>query len=429
MTNSRRPRVAAIGLSDSQIASIEPLCGELRPAYSLGLYLQSYSWTETDVVVARGNLDTQVDFGVNLLIIGPNSFQWSDRYDLATEGWILHFANTSKTNTERELTVSPSCPDLYKPQAVELSRHLSQSVNPPAVISTSRQGEAALIETTSGHPVALRLDLPSRLNFSGDDLPGRIALLLPEASNLVAWFRAFLSELHESDPIKVPQAPPRLSQPSDWYTPQESALAARISRVESEIERLSDEQFQLQTELAAEVERADRGIRRSLWADGDELVSAVRDILGDIGFEVRDMDAELSPGESRREDLRLTLQGVPGWEAMVEVKGYPSSTKTNDARQIREHRDRYIREESRPPDLTVWLSNPYRTTEPSSRPTPDQNVKDAAENVGALHVLATDIYRQWALVAVGSLDAKSVIQSLVDAELGLWTPPAIDPGA
>ncbi len=423
MTNSRRPRVAAIGLSDSQNASIEPLCGELRPAYSLGLYLQSYSWTETDVVVARGTLGARVDCSVNLLIIGPNSFQWSDGHSPFDGGNLIpHYAIASKANTERELTVSTSCPDLYKPQAVELSRHLSRSVHPPAVISTSRQGEAALIETTSGHPVALRLDLPSRLNSSGDDPLGHIALLLPEASNLVAWFRALLSELHESDPVRVPQAPPRLSQLSDWYTPQESALAARISQVESEIERLSDEQFQLQTEMATEVERSDRGIRRVLWADGDELVGAVRDILGDLGFEVRDMDAELSPGESKREDLRLTLQGVPGWEAMVEVKGYPSGTKTNDARQIREHRDRYIREESRNPDLVVWLSNPYRTTEPSSRPVPDQNVKDTAENVGALHVLATDIYRQWALAAADSLDKASVVQSLVDAEPGLWLP-------
>ena len=90
------------------------------------------------------------------------------------------------------------------------------------------------------------------------------------------------------------------------------------------------------------------------------MVAAVRDILADLGFVVRDMDAKLKQGKPKREDLRLTRQGVPGWEAIVEVKGYTSGTRTNDARQIREHRDRYITEEGRPPDLTVWLSNPYR---------------------------------------------------------------------
>ena len=141
------------------------------------------------------------------------------------------------------------------------------------------------------------------------------------------------------------------------------------------------------------------------------------------------MDAELRQDEPKREDLRLALKGVPGWQAMVEVKGYTSGTRTNDARQIREHRDRYIGEEGRSPDLTLWISNPFRTMEPASRPAPDQNVKDAAEAIGAVHVLAPDLYRNWALVAAGSLDAETVVQSLVNANPGLWTPPDQDPGA
>ena len=135
------------------------------------------------------------------------------------------------------------------------------------------------------------------------------------------------------------------------------------------------------------------------------------------------MDAELKPGERKREDLQLKLQATPEWEGMVEVKGYPSGTRTNDARQIREHREHYIAEQGHTPGLTLWLSNPYRTMEPSSRPAPDQNVGDAAEAIGAVHVLTADLYRQWALVAAGSLDAKIVVESLVEASPGLWTPP------
>ena len=235
----------------------------------------------------------------------------------------------------------------------------------------------------------------------------------------MAWFRAFLCELNESDPIRVPQAPPRLSQPSDWYTPQEKCLADRISQIVSKLQRLSDERDQFQKRLADEGENADRAIRRALWADGDDLIAAVQDMLTGLKFTVRDMDAELKRDQQKREDLRLTLQGVPGWEAIVEVKGYASGTKTNDARQIREHRDLYIKEEGRYPDLTVWLANSYRTMDPSSRPAPDQNVKDTAENFGAVHVLSSDLYRQWALVAAGSLDAETVIQSLVNADLQL----------
>ena len=423
MTNTRRPRVAAIGLDGPQVASIAPLCGELREACSLGDYLQSYSWTETDVMVLCALDGHQVDNRVNLLLVGPISFYWSDSYPVPM-GRTIHHMRTNTQNTERELAVPPGCPELYKPLAAELSRQLGRAAKPPAVMATSRQDQTTLIETTSGSPVALRLVLPSQSRAADDELSSPIALLLPEVTNLAAWFRAFLCELHESDPIRVPQAPPRLSQPLDWYTPQERGLADRISQIESESERLSNERDQLQEELAAEGENADKGIRRALWADGDDLITAVRDVLTNLGFAVRDMDAELGQDEPKREDLRLTLQDVPEWEAMVEVKGYTSGIRTNDARQIREHRDRYISEEGRSPELTVWLSNPYRTMEPSSRPAPDHNVKDAAEAVGTVHVLVPDLYRQWALVAAGNLDAKAVIQSLVKADPGLWTPPA-----
>ena len=422
MTKTRRPRVAAIWLADSQVASIAPLCGELRSEDSLSDYLQSYSWTETDLMVSSALDQDEVDSSVNLMTIGPAFFYWSDRYSVR-HGMRPHFVRTDTSNTERELVIPPACPDLYKPLAAELSRLVGRAAEPPAVWETSREDCTALIETTSGRPVALRLVLPSRSRAADGERSRPIALLLPGASNLAAWFRSFLCELHESDHIRVPQAPPRLSQPSDWYTPQERVLADRISRIESEIERLSNERGHLQTKLAAEGEKADMGIRRTLWSDGDDLTVAARNMLIDLGFAVRDMDTELRQNEPKREDLRLTLQGAPEWQATVEVKGYTSGTRTNDARQIREHRDRYIAEEGCSPDLTMWLANPYRTTEPSSRPAPDQNVKDAAEAVGTVHVLATDLYRQWALVAAGSLDAETVIQSLVNASPGLWTPP------
>ena len=206
------------------------------------------------------------------------------------------------------------------------------------------------------------------------------------------------------------------------------ALAGRISEIDLEFERLTTEREHLQRDLAAEAERADRGIRQALWSDGD-LVTAVKDVLAEFGFTVRNIDAELKQNEPKREDLRLTLQEFPDWEAIVEVKGYPSGTKTNDARQIRQHRERYITEVGRLPDLTIWLSNEYRTMDPSSRPVPDQNVKDAAELIGTVHVLTSDLYRQWSLVSAGSLDRETVIKSLMNAHPGLWTPPASDTGA
>ena len=424
MPNAKRPRVAAIGLDDPQLESIEAMCGILRPADSLGRYLQSYNWAETDgMVSASGLWGDLVEVSINLLTIGTNSLEWSDQYSTGRR-WHRHSANTAKENTERELRVPDACPDEYKPLAKELARQLSEAPDPPAVINTSRKEGAALIETTSGFPVAMRLVLPNK-SGGEDDRPKRsIALLLPETASLVPWFRAFLSDIHELDPDRVPLAPPRLSHPADWYTPEEQALADRLGEIEREIQCLSDEREQRLAELAATGERVDTGIRRVFWEDGEELVAAASDILTRLGFVVRDMDAEIEEGDAKREDLRLTLPGVSGWEAIVEVKGYTSGTRTNDARQIREHRERYIREEKGPPNLTVWLSNPFRTTaDPSSRPAPGQNLHEAAENIGAVVVSAPDLYKQWARVAAGDLDAESVVRSLKAAEPGLWTPP------
>ena len=426
MPNIKKPRVAAIGLDDSQAASIRPLCGDLRRANSVSQYSQDYNWTETDVVVTSAPGWDLIDPRVNLMTVGPMTLSWAEEVHSFAELY-ADYINTGKDNTERELTVPPSCSDLYRPLAVELSRQLQLSTEPAAVIETGLQDQTSLIETTSGLAIAMRITPTTQSDATNSYQPIAIGLLLPQSANLAAWFRAFLTDIHESDPSRVPQAPPRFSQPSDWYTPEERALADRMSEIESEFERLSNERDQLQVVLSAEREKADRGIRRALWTDADDLVAAIKDMLSDLGFKVQDMDAELKENEPKREDLRLTLQDSPGWEAIVEVKGYPSGTKTNDGHQIRSHRDRYIKEKLRSPDLTIWLANEYRMMDPSSRPAPDQNVKNVAELVGAVHVLASDLYRQWTLVATGRFDKEIVIKSLVNAAPGLWLPPTVTP--
>ncbi|MCE2512075.1 MAG: hypothetical protein J4F50_05855 [Acidimicrobiia bacterium] len=194
------------------------------------------------------------------------------------------------------------------------------------------------------------------------------------------------------------------------------------------MDQLESERERIRAELATAGEQADAGMRRCIWNDGDELVEAVGHILEDLGFAVRPMDAETAPGEPKREDLRLTLADLHGWEAIAEVKGYPNGTKTSDSRQIREHRDRYRDEEGRFPDLTLWVANPYRFMDPASRPTPDSNVNDTATGIGAVHVLTIDLYRLWMLVKSGNLPAAQAAQQLVDASEGAWVSPMVEPG-
>ncbi|MCY4529425.1 MAG: hypothetical protein OXD46_10405 [Chloroflexi bacterium] len=281
-----------------------------------------------------------------------------------------------------------------------------------------------LVETTSGRAAALRLVLPFGKGQENSGEPDPVALFLPRVTNLAAWFTAFLSDIHEINPERVPQKPPRLSRPKDWYTLEERYLADQIMTATLEIDRLSEERNQLQTQLSAEGAKANGGVRRIIWCVGVDLVEASKEILTELGFCVKDMDAGLDPSEPRREDLRLTLENREKWEALVEVKGYSSGTKTNDARQILEYTKKYMLEKHREPDLILWLANPFREMDPSSRPPADSNVNDAAANIGAVHVLATDLYKQWVLVKTGRLEARAVVQYLIDAEPGLWSPLA-----
>ncbi len=415
-----RPRVAAIGLDEPQIKSIKPLCGTLRTADSLGGYLDNYNWTETDITILGDGCNSVTVRG-NVLTIEPSNVTWIGHAKSSKRPlWI-------QSNTEREMRVPKACPEWYRPLATNLARQLGRAEDPPPMLCFQqflKNSVSNLVETTSGWPVAMRYVFTNDAEASeGRDA---IALALPRKVSLSAWFRAFLADIHKLDPDRVPQAPPRLGNPSDWYTPEERALAERIEKIADEVEQLKAEQEQTQGELATASEKADAGIRRCIWADGDDLVTSVGDILEELGFVVRHMDAEQKQGKPKREDLRLTLVDRPEWEAIAEVKGYTKGTRTNDARQIREYRERYIGEEGSAPDLTLWIANTHRIIDPSSRPALSNNVGEAASNIGAVHVLATDLYRLWTLVAAGSLKKAQAVQQLIDADPGLWSLPVPD---
>ena len=418
---AKRPRVAAIGLDESQIESIAALCGTLRLSDSLEEYLKNYNWTETDITILGNHpfLDP-VDVRGNVITIDSWKVNWRGHSSSHQFEWPLWTHN----NTEREMRVSKACPERYEHLAAELARQLDRAEAPTPVFTKQFPEDHILVETTSGWPVALRCVLTNNAKVSESEVA--IALALPKEASLSAWFRAFLADIHELDRARVPQAPPRLENPSDWYTPDERVLAKRIAEISDKIERLEAEREQIESDLDAASKEADAGIRRCIWADGDDLVSAVGNILEELGFVVSHMDAEQEQGKPKREDLRLTLADRPGWEAIAEVKGYTKGSRTNDTRQIHEYRKRYILKKSRLPDLTLWIANTHRTMDPSSRPAPDSNVGDAAANIGAIQVLVTDLYRLWAFVAAGSLENAQAVQQLIDAAPGLWSPPALD---
>ena len=156
---TRRPRVAEIGLHAEQRESIRHLCGTPRPADSLRQFEERFNLVETDVMVAGANFDAQIERDVpHLLAIEPTRFWWIQSPQPGVTGWGQ--VSTDRSNTERELTVPLSCPDRYKTLASDLSKQLSRASEPPPTIQFRTVGTTpvdVLVETTSGRPVAVRL--------------------------------------------------------------------------------------------------------------------------------------------------------------------------------------------------------------------------------------------------------------------------------
>ena len=426
----KRPRVAAIGLDDVQEASLEHLCGTFRSAASVSNYLREYSWKETDITVIGHLWPPGIVVRGHLLAAGISQrYEWKG-YSLLPTG-LKRTVSRNVNNTERELRIPEDCPERYRHLATELATQLRILEDPPAIFRVKRtDDDSVLVETTSGRPVALRYVINDIREVTTKSKPpvSTVALAIPEVTDLSAWFQAFLGDVHELDPGSVPQPPTRFRSASVWYTQEERTWAQRLAKIQAAVEQLQDEHQKAKAQLVAASERANAGIRRCLWSDGDDLEEAIGDILKELGFDVRYMDTETRPGDPKREDLRLTIPDLEGWEAIAEVKGYPAGTKTNDARQIREYRDLYIREVGRLPDLTLWIANTFKLVEdPSSRPPPGNDVGQKAADVGSVHILAADLYRLWALVQTGSLEQAQARQLLIDTDPGLWSPPAPAP--
>jgi len=388
---------------------------------------QRFSWSETDIVVASDLGESEIDSGVHLLSVGAVSHRVPQRQSDRPLSAYRELARMATHNRERELSVSPLCPPMYRGPAEMLVKELSGADNPPTTVTSHKADEQLrnpIVVTSSGRPVALHMQWAGRPWGGPSSVPGVdvLALYLPQLSNLSHWFRAFLIDMSELDPERVPQPPSLLSDGSDWYTPKEDELARAISEIERKRAALESERLRIEGELAREGVRGDATVRRTISEDGDELVEAVGEMLEEMGFTVQKMDDARQSHEAKREDLRLTLADRPDWQGIVEVKGYTKGIKTNDAQQVRMHRDRYIRETGREPNLTIWLVNPYRAMKPSDRLSPDSNVDERAKIIGAVCVLTTDLFRLWKSLKAGDSAQDDVVRRLVGAEAGLWRP-------
>jgi hypothetical protein len=218
--------------------------------------------------------------------------------------------------------------------------------------------------------------------------------------NPVDWIRALLFHWAQWDPERLPGLRD-WETAAEWMTMRELELSTRLTelgeRRDRLLEELASDEARLRQDLLAARSDGNAGPRRILTSQNDELVSAVAQVLRDLGFAAREMDKGLPPEASKREDLRLGLRSKAGWEGIVEVKGYAKSGgKMSDIAQLANHAAHYAVEKGRLPDKRLYIVNGEfdTTATPSMRKLPfsDEDLAPFASD-GGLALMTAELFR------------------------------------
>jgi hypothetical protein len=165
------------------------------------------------------------------------------------------------------------------------------------------------------------------------------------------WAAAALADWHNADPNKFPGTP-SWQESDDWGTPVESGLRAEMQALEDElrraVENIEGKKLEVATRQQEEFIKVNKGERRLVTAQGDQLVDAVQAALEEIGFTVTNVDQEIASEGDRREDLRVQDPDNPDWIAIVEVRGYKRGAQLNDLLRIARFVIRFAAEAGKP---------------------------------------------------------------------------------
>jgi hypothetical protein len=215
------------------------------------------------------------------------------------------------------------------------------------------------LETSAGEPIAGAF---RREGGSAD------CWILPRYADVEAWARVAIQEWRKLSPDRFPR---EWFDDARWLTVDEEDVEVSRTKLEADRRDALDAFERRSSELEAHgVEAADRaakGERRLLTAQGADLVEAVVEALTSIGFEVRDMDLETPEGD-RREDLRINAPGTPTWEVIAEVRGYSGGAQLADLMRLTRFARRYRDEVGRSPDACWYICNQFIGAHPGQRP-------------------------------------------------------------
>ncbi len=254
------------------------------------------------------------------------------------------------------------------------------------------RGGAILLDSHSGSPFAtVFLNEEQKLGVAWFPLPTK---------HKIDWIEAIVNEWAKYFPEKFPHI-------GDWARQEEWLLAPEIGLLK-EIKNLEERKLEYIKEIEGKIDTLnkkykgvlswnDKGFRKLLTEQGDELVDIVKIAFESFGFTVEKMDETIIKGKSKIEDLRITIDNNKSWEAIVEVRGYAkSSGKEGELTRLNKFAKLYNKEKEKFPDKMIYVVNGSIELLPPQRPKPFESNPDFLNSIAdddCLVVSTTTIYR------------------------------------
>ncbi|MYS12500.1 hypothetical protein [Streptomyces sp. SID4982] len=204
-----------------------------------------------------------------------------------------------------------------------------------------------------------------------------------------------------------------------WQTPEEvnarNSLQTTRTRLLSVISELRSQEQSLLAEIGKLSGQIDEKERKLLTAQGDELVDQVDLCLSELGFDVTNVDKEISTPGDRREDLRVKNPDGD-WSAVAEVRGYTRGAQLNDLLRIGRFVTRYTKEIGEEPSASWYLVNQELKKDPDARQEPlaanGEEVATFAEG-GGLVIDTRDLFRLLMAVRRGEIKKERARELLI----------------
>ncbi|MFQ5934560.1 MAG: hypothetical protein ACE5KI_07960, partial [Dehalococcoidia bacterium] len=245
-------------------------------------------------------------------------------------------------------------------------------------------------------------------------------------NNHAAWVELLVTQWAQFDKDAFPNFGDWTASP-EWMVSEEEQILSNIQALERKkqavVTEIDKQVGELETKLALTRAKANKGLRRLITAQGEELVDEVAKALKDIGFDVTDVDELVGEKGLKREDLRLRHLGKRGeeWNAIVEVRGYARSGGTTaDLLRLNRFAELYEKETGQAPDKRIYIVNGELQLLPSQRQKPLASATDDidifADSKGVV-IWSVDLFR--ALKATNPTDYLALLESIKHAR-GRW---------